>query len=63
MGLTYAEIEVENLFTKRTLPIKALVLQHINYETCIMIVQTFQKGGHGHAPDRIATHRRGAPVG
>ncbi|MBK6973163.1 MAG: clan AA aspartic protease [Sterolibacteriaceae bacterium] len=25
MGLTYADIEVENLFTKRSLPIKALV--------------------------------------
>jgi clan AA aspartic protease len=25
MGLTYADIEVENLFTKRALPVKALV--------------------------------------
>jgi len=28
-----------------------------------MIVQTYHSGGHGHAADRIATHRRGAPVG
>lgn len=25
MGLTYADIEVENLFTKRVLPVKARV--------------------------------------